>query len=45
VLANRKERKIYKGNSSYSGDILFTLDQLVGLEEFIAIWHVYNYVY
>jgi hypothetical protein len=45
VLATRKEGKIYKGNSTYSGDILFTMDQLVRLEEFVAIWHVFNYVY
>jgi hypothetical protein len=45
VLVTRKEGKIYKGNSRYSGDILFTMDQVVRMEEFVAIWHIFNYVY
>jgi hypothetical protein len=36
---------VYTGNSSYSGDIAFTIDGYATIEEFVAIWHTVKYVY
>jgi len=45
VIATIRDGKVYTGNSSYSGDISFTIDGYVTIEEFIAIWHSVIYSY
>ena len=42
---NWKDGKVYEGTSSYSSDVLYTISANVNIAEFIAIWHVVNYVY
>jgi hypothetical protein len=43
VIATIREGKVYTGNSTYSGDIRFTIDGFVTIEEFVAIWYAVNY--
>ncbi|MBP5583353.1 MAG: hypothetical protein J6X43_05300 [Bacteroidales bacterium] len=45
IICNWKDGKVYKGTSSYSSDVLYTISDHVNIAEFIAIWHVVNYVY
>ena len=44
-MARIDNRKVYKENSTYTNDILFTLDGSVTIEEFMAIWHSVKYLY
>jgi hypothetical protein len=44
-MARIDSRKVYKENSTYSSDILFTMDGNVTIGEFVAIWHAVRYVY
>ena len=38
--------KVYKGNSSYSGDVVCNIkDGPLTFPEFIAVWYVVNYIY
>lgn len=45
ILANIGENIVYNKNSSYSSDILFRYNGLLTIEEFVAVWYVYKYVY
>ena len=45
IIMNIKDAKVYDGNSNYSGDILFTMDGLASIEEFVAVYYVFKYVY
>ena len=45
VIASIRSGKVYTGNSSYSGDIAFTIDDNATIEEFVAIWHTVKYIY
>lgn len=44
IITNLQNGKVYQGNSSYS-KIDFSIAHPVRLIEFVAIWHVVNYVY
>ena len=45
VIANVKDGKVFAGTSNYSNDIEFSIDGMVTIEEFVAIWYAVKYVF
>lgn len=45
ILANIKSNKVYSKTSNYNSDVLYTFDGFLTIEEFVAVWYVFNYVY
>jgi len=45
VLSLLAQVKVYKGTSSYTSDIEFTIAGDLTIEEFMAVWYAVKYCY
>ena len=39
IIATNRYGKVYRGTSNYTSDILFTIDGVLPLPEFVAVWY------